>query len=80
MGAAPSGAWRFGGRGVLTYPRGRGRSGGMADATVLNTVGPSPCGFESRLRHGGGQPRFGTRSPTAGMTSWVLQSSTWPLT
>ena len=23
----------------------------MADATVLNTVGLSPCGFESRLRH-----------------------------
>ena len=29
----------------------RGRSGGMADATVLNTVGLCPCGFESRLRH-----------------------------
>ena len=28
-----------------------GRSGGMADATVLNTVGLCPCGFESRLRH-----------------------------
>ena len=25
----------------------------MADATVLNTVGLSPCGFESRLRHMG---------------------------
>jgi hypothetical protein len=23
----------------------------MADATVLNTVGQCPCGFESRLRH-----------------------------
>ncbi len=23
----------------------------MADATVLNTVGLCPCGFESRLRH-----------------------------
>ena len=23
----------------------------MADATVLNTVGLRPCGFESRLRH-----------------------------
>ncbi len=23
----------------------------MADATVLNTVGFYPCGFESRLRH-----------------------------
>ncbi len=29
------------------------RSGGMADATVLNTVGLCPCGFESRLRHMG---------------------------
>jgi hypothetical protein len=27
------------------------RSGGMADATVLNTVGLCPCGFESHLRH-----------------------------
>jgi hypothetical protein len=25
----------------------------MADATVLNTVGLRPCGFESRLRHMG---------------------------
>jgi hypothetical protein len=25
----------------------------MADATVLNTVGLCPCGFESRLRHWG---------------------------
>jgi hypothetical protein len=38
----------------------------MADATVLNTVGLCPCGFESRLRHVVGSLPALEAAPAAG--------------